>query len=331
MENNNFLGILLFAAVLILMTIFSGANPLNVFIGTLPILLSVLAVYFVMENKYSDSLVWAVPLIFPVIFLIVYLSGTIPLLESMDGKPIFVFDVIVSYLITFFMVAFTFQKRPKSSPPPQVTKQPVDQNKIRQEKKLYEERLAKLKNEEHQKYHSLQKEHDQKQKEYEKHLEMLKQQLSKAKSELQITKQNFSINLRSIEDKAKAINFAIGRVYSDKKGGSAKIREKLNIDRDLYNSFSEISTNFTDKHAVHLLNILEKIYHKLLLLEQQENAVFSLHSAPELPVQREQNGMDRILDVLIKNDKDPVKDYHSEAKEICTKLINFLKNEYAKT
>jgi hypothetical protein len=68
----------------------------------------------------------------------------------------------------------------------------------------------------------------------------LRQTIAKYAHALEVNEHNFSTSLRTIEDKCKAINSVIGRVYSDKKGGSKETRDKLSIARDLYNSFSEI-------------------------------------------------------------------------------------------
>ena len=88
-------------------------------------------------------------------------------------------------------------------------------------------------------------------------------ELAKIKSELEITKKNFKYNLRGIEDKCKAINFVIGRVYSDKKGGNKEVREQLKINRDLYNTFSEITANFSNDNVKDLIIILILLIHSL--------------------------------------------------------------------
>ncbi|HEY9701089.1 MAG TPA: hypothetical protein V6C58_01490, partial [Allocoleopsis sp.] len=153
-------------------------------------------------------------------------------------------------------------------------------------------------------------------------LQSTKTELHEAHKKLKITRENFSVNLRSIEDKCKAINFVIGRVYSDKKGANATIREQLRIDTEWYNAFSELSTNYVESDAGKLMHILDKIYKKLILLEQEESDLLKIGKA-KLPVIRQEK--DTVLDILARNDKDPIKYFHSEAKEICTKLIGFLK------
>jgi len=165
------------------------------------------------------------------------------------------------------------------------------------------------------------------QQEYHQHythrINKLKDEMEKLRRKPEVTKETFSINIKSIEDKCKAINFVIGRVYSDKKGGSAQIREKLNIDRELYNAFSELSADGMQQEREMLHKILTAIYHKLQQMELPEKSVFKLEKA-KLQLKRENDGKEKILEILAANDKDPIKEYHSEAKNICTNLLRFL-------
>ena len=156
----------------------------------------------------------------------------------------------------------------------------------------------------------------------------LNEELRKIKEELNITKGNFSKTLRSIEDKCKAINFVIGRVYSDKKGGSPELRKKLIIDREWYNQFSKLTKNFKDDDAPALLEILYLIRERLSLHKKREKDVLGNIKAEKIPVKRNKEGNDPILLILANNDEDPVLYYHEEAKEIATKLIKYLHETY---
>lgn len=156
----------------------------------------------------------------------------------------------------------------------------------------------------------------------------LNKRLTEAQNTLKITKENFTTNLRSIEDKCKAINFVIGRVYSDKKGGNAKIRETLKINRILYNAFSKITSNFEEKHVYTLIQILELLQKKLSLLQLPENKLIRLKVNPQIKIKRNQNGTSTILDVLIENDEDPISEYYAEANEVCNNIMKFLKENY---
>ena len=53
-------------------------------------------------------------------------------------------------------------------------------------------------------------------------------------------KQTLQDYVHSIEDKSKALNFAVGRVYNKYHGGTNEMREKLRIPADWYNEFSLI-------------------------------------------------------------------------------------------
>lgn len=167
------------------------------------------------------------------------------------------------------------------------------------------------------------KTHIQQKQQHNQQLHQKQQQIQALQAKLaqhQISEKNLTLNLRSIEDKCKGINFVIGRVYADKKGGNENIRKLLHIPRDLYNRFSEISND--PRHRREILDIIRRVYEKLLLYDMPENRLFTISSQSEL--ERDQNGNDRIVDVLGKNDNDPVIEYIDETKQICTRLIEFL-------
>ncbi len=152
-------------------------------------------------------------------------------------------------------------------------------------------------------------------------LERLRGLVADYAHELHITKKEVQKSIRTIEDKCKAINFVIGRVYADKKGGSAQIRERINIPRDLYNSFSEILMNPKKEDESKLKKVLHLIIDRLETLEQKESDVIKLKKA-RVDVERKKT--DTILDVLSKNDNDPIIDYYTEAKMICEKILEII-------
>ncbi|MGV8161720.1 MAG: hypothetical protein ACP5N2_00120 [Candidatus Nanoarchaeia archaeon] len=129
----------------------------------------------------------------------------------------------------------------------------------------------------------------------------------------------------SIEDKSKALNFVIGRVYNKYHGGSKKIREKISIRPEWYNEFSEALQNETAPDRTRLLLVLDNIEKQLSLMAISEKDLLSLELLSELKnLERDEEGNDRIIDVLIKNDKDPVQTYYDGAKEFCLKLRDIL-------
>jgi len=157
-----------------------------------------------------------------------------------------------------------------------------------------------------------------------KQISELHSQIKKMQNEIAINKDNFTITLRSIEDKCKALNFAVGRVYADKRGANSNIRDKITIKREWYNKFSELTKEYKEENAPLLLEILYKINNQLEILLLPEKKVFTLKTEPRIPVKRNHSGKDPILLVLANNDKDPIMYYYEETKEITTKLIDYL-------
>lgn len=161
---------------------------------------------------------------------------------------------------------------------------------------------------------------------YMERLTMLNNRLKDAEQALKVTRENFTVTLRSIEDKCKAINFVIGRVYSDKNGGNEKIRELLNIKSILYNAFSMMTSKFERKHAEHFKMVLSVLQRKLSLFYLPERTLFHVHANSKL--KRNKDGNDTVIEVLSKNDSDPIKEYLAEAGEICTNLIKYMDENY---
>lgn len=172
--------------------------------------------------------------------------------------------------------------------------------------------------------HNAKKQNHELSKKYVKEIKQLRETISKMQDE--DVEKNFVTSLQSIEDKCKAINFAIGRVYSTKKGGNLKLREKIIIKKGIYNLFSEIAADFKKEDKGKLNGVLKEITNSLLRLESTEKEIFSPISIPKLNLIRGTGGNDKVIDVLAKNDKDPISGYHSEAKEICKNLSRSLEN-----
>ena len=128
--------------------------------------------------------------------------------------------------------------------------------------------------------------------------------------------------LQSVEDKCKVLNFAIGRVYSNKKGGSKDLREKIKVNKVWYNQISEAMKDGynqkKDKNKI-ILNI-KKIRDRLERLHKTEKEIFGQEHNQLKNLKRSDDGSDKILHVLIKNDKDPVKTYYDGAVEFCERV-----------
>jgi len=250
------------------------------------------------------------------------MAKVMPILANMDGQVMTVLNIIISYVINIFvLIIFGISSR------------------VRPEKKVIFKEVEKVIDISERK----EAKYEQKLSDFNKEIDSLKtklvdtttkltetkNKLYDAKKEITINKENFNVSLRSIEDKCKAINFVIGRVYSDKRGASAKIRDRLRIDSRLYNKFSELTSDFKEEDAEKLSKVLEKIHDRLLQLEFPESKFIKITDA-QTPTERDVLGNDRIIDVLKKNDKDPIEDYYTEAKDICQKLLQYVTEMYTK-
>ncbi|MCF7866283.1 energy-coupling factor transporter transmembrane protein EcfT [Candidatus Woesearchaeota archaeon] len=157
----------------------------------------------------------------------------------------------------------------------------------------------------------------------------------KGSSEKRIEKTHTPQTIRdfisSIEDKSKAINFVIGRVYNKYHGGSKDMREKLSIKSEWYNEFSDILKNedgenktleqVKDKDKlVSMLYVVNKIHERLLMLNQSEKGIFGTKAENLKNLDRDRTGTQQIIEVMKKNDKDPVESYHKGALQMCETL-----------
>lgn len=132
----------------------------------------------------------------------------------------------------------------------------------------------------------------------------------------------------SIEDKLKAINAAIGRVYSVRCGGAEPMRKKIKIDAAHYNEFNELKKEKPDKRRETAIKLLKKIKQRLELLQKPEKDVFDKDETTSLlKINRNPDGKDRVIDVLVKNDKDPIKAYYDGALEFCNNALEELEKK----
>jgi hypothetical protein len=132
----------------------------------------------------------------------------------------------------------------------------------------------------------------------------------------------------SIEDKAKAINAVIGRVYSVRHGGTEPVRKKIRINPSDYNEFNELKDKEPSKRKAAAIKLLHKISATLAVFEQQEKELFDKEDLSGLVrLERDDSGKDKIIDVLTKNDSDPVKSYYDGAKEFCSEALKELEEK----
>lgn len=195
----------------------------------------------------------------------------------------------------------------------------------------YAEKLEELEQKlsEDKKYKKLAENYAKKNEEYSDKIHGLQEKLTRTQEELKVTKSTVTSTLRGIEDKCKAINFVIGRVYADKRGGSPEIRQRLHIPSELYNSFSKMRSEHEPNQIPEIIELVRNIYNHLIQLELPEYNLFKTKKE-HLPVLRDSEGKSKIIDVLENNDNDPVREYFLEAKEICNRLIVYFENEQKK-
>lgn len=328
--------LVLYIGTVLSLSLLTETSIFVVFVATMPILLYLIAFFYLVKIDPHMGLLWVLPLVFPIIFLLIWYSKTLYVLNMTDGPTVAVINILISYAINIFILLIMgFGRRePREKRVAHQTSHVVhhvhsgavpEHNELRKElddaRMLLHDTKSRL-DEAHTKLAATKAELD----ETKNVLQENKNIINEAKNII-INKENFTVNLRGIEDKCKAINFVIGRVYSDKKGASPKIRAGLRIDSELYNSFSEITSDFKDEQATKLFNLLKKIHDRLGRLEMREKDLLTIGDA-KLPVARTADGSDRVIDVLINNDKDPVADYHADAKEVCEKVMAYLTEQY---
>ncbi|MBW2982920.1 hypothetical protein KY327_01300 [Candidatus Woesearchaeota archaeon] len=135
--------------------------------------------------------------------------------------------------------------------------------------------------------------------------------------------------IASIEDKGKALNFAIGRVYNAYHGGAKQLRDRIKIEQEWYDRFSHIPSDPSKVDFDALIVLIRKIESRLKLLEKTEAEVFGQAHKDFKNLIRDSAGKDRVIDVLDRNDKDPVKTYVEGALEFCGKVKDYARNRRA--
>ncbi len=124
--------------------------------------------------------------------------------------------------------------------------------------------------------------------------------------------------IASIEEKSKALNFAIGRTYNKYHGGTLELRKTINLKPEWYNELSEALQNEEKADKLRLFMIIENIEKHLANLKKKEKEVFTKKQLENLKnLDRDLDGEDIILEVLKRNDADPVELYYKGMEEFC--------------
>jgi hypothetical protein len=131
--------------------------------------------------------------------------------------------------------------------------------------------------------------------------------------------------IHTIEDKCKALNFVIGRVYRASHGGTRSMRDKIKVPSDWYNEFNSIPSEEVKEQKELAIDLLNRIKGRLQTLLQPEKDTFSKAEIVGLKhLARDKDGKDRVLDVLSVNDQDPVEDYFLGAMDFCKRVLDAL-------
>ncbi|MBN1275621.1 hypothetical protein JXA12_05015 [Candidatus Woesearchaeota archaeon] len=147
--------------------------------------------------------------------------------------------------------------------------------------------------------------------------------------EKEVVPDDLSKFIASIEDKGKALNFVIGRVYNAYHGGTKDLRSKINMKQEWYDQFSQLPEDPGKVDFVALGTLISTIESRLHLLEKRERDIFGGAQLGFKHLVRDPLGNDSILDVLDKNDKDPVKSYVEGALQFCRKVKDFISKRHA--
>ncbi len=126
-----------------------------------------------------------------------------------------------------------------------------------------------------------------------------------------ITKKTLFTNIKSLIDKSKEINYAIGRVYSDKHGGSEEVRDFLHIPREEYHLLEKYYTG--KKIDDDLLLIIKAIHLEAAKLVKTEKDLFGGRKVS-------------VINFLQEKDKKYLKRYQKDIVEICVKIERYLEN-----
>ncbi len=288
-----------------------------VIIGMFPLLLyTVLFLILNKKKKVNGIVLWFTPILFAVIFYFMEYYNLIAELKEMDLITLGILNVFIAYIINLLLLFI--HKFPRVVK----TNKSFSTKKVKTEKKSIKPINVKKIVKKNTDYKNILQKYDQQLVQDKSIITQLKTKIQEYENYFKITQEKFQKTIRSVEDKCKAINFVVGRVYSDKNGGDKDVRDFLRIDRELYNTFSEIANDFNDKQAKEVYNILNEICKKLSFYELTEKDIFSnklIHS----------NKMnEKIIEILSRLDKDPVRDYYTETQTICKDLINYLKSNY---
>jgi hypothetical protein len=277
--------------LVILLSLMTESSPFLTFLGFIPLLLTIIVSYVLVDKYHAES---GFLMVFPFIFVGVFLLlGVAGLLGGIDYLSLATINIILGIVFEMILVV--------------------------QHSLLV--------------HHHIKSEKHEKKTETHTHAGFHTDSKNLASEDTLVYKDMIDFRddtdverlVASIEDKAKAINAVIGRVYSARKGGTEHMRKKIRVDPTHYNEFSELKDEEVSKRKIAAIRLINKIRDRLLLLQQREIDVFTKTEVEMLMnLKREHYGHDKILEVLTKNDSDPIKTYHESALQFCDKVAKDL-------
>jgi hypothetical protein len=304
-------GLIAWFVILILLSLLTQTNPFFIFLGLSPIIMTILVTYVLVDKYHMES---GFLLVFPFIFTgILLLLGVAGLLGGLDYLTLSVVNIVCGILFESVLIlqhAFIvhehkrLHERKEDEKKEEAVHHVTETHIVTKEPDVHKVEIVSLKEEKTQHGSGDQE-------------ELLNKIRILLNSEEDVKK-----FVASMEDKAKALNAVVGRVYSVKHGGSESLRKKIRIDPEHYNGFNQLSDHHAVKRKVAALKLLKKIKETLIVLNNKEADVFDSTDLSSLVnLQRDSHGQDAIIEVLAKNDSDPVKTYHESALQFCEQAI----------
>ncbi|MBN2142375.1 hypothetical protein JW711_03515 [Candidatus Woesearchaeota archaeon] len=299
--------ILWFIGVIVL-SLITDSGPFYTFLGFSPALLTIVVTYVLVDKYHMESgFLMVFPFIFTGLFLVL---GLAKLLGPLDYLTLSTINIVIGLLFEAILVlqhAFVRHEHARSKEVEETTTREREHETSETESKVPVEK---------------------------KEIVIIKEKAapapkpkpaSKPKVAVLDTEDDVKKFVASIEDKAKAINAVIGRVYSVRRGGTESMRKKIRVDAEHYNEFTELKDETPARRKAAAVRLLKKIQDTLLVSTKKESEVFDLNDLTGLlKLDRDPYGNDKIIDVLAKNDSDPVKNFHEGALQFCEEALSDL-------
>ncbi|MBR9702561.1 hypothetical protein GOV10_00865 [Candidatus Woesearchaeota archaeon] len=251
-----FLSICIFATLFLALFVSNSttSSPFFTFLGFLPLLITLIMLYLLVEHDYKQDLYWAPPFFTAFLFLAIMSLLSPAIDHQLNVGALTVINLILGLVVV--LVLILFQGR---------VVMPVKE---------------------------------------------------------EFKEEDIGEYLHGIEDKCKALNFVIGRVYRMSSGGTDKMRSRVRINKDWYNEFHAIQSDDIKERKQEALEVLHKIHDRLMLYAKKENEIFSDAELKGLKnLVRDKEGNDKIIDVFLVNDRDPVEHYYVGAVDASRRLI----------